>query len=194
MAVVSSFAGAMILCTPTNKKDLSTMPLLRKLVQFIDFVTDRSGRLLAWLALAMALLTTLIVVMRYGFNTGSIFAQELVTYMHATLFMLGAAYALKTGAHVRVDIFYRGFSERGKAWVNALGGVVFLIPLCAFITGVSWNYVSESWAMREVSTEQGGIQAVYLLKALIPAMAINLLLQGVAETLRSTLVLVEGEA
>ena len=183
----------MILCTPTNKKDLSTMSLLRRLVQFIDLVTDRGGRLLAWLALAMALLTTLIVVMRYGFNTGSIFAQELVTYMHASLFMLGAAYALKTGAHVRVDIFYRGFSARGRAWVNALGGVVFLIPLCLFITAVSWNYVSESWTMREVSTEQGGIQAVYLLKALIPAMAINLLLQGIAETLRSTLLLVEGE-
>ncbi|PLW70932.1 TRAP transporter small permease subunit [Pseudohalioglobus lutimaris] len=170
------------------------MPLLRKLVQFIDLVTDRSGRLLAWLALAMALLTTLIVVMRYGFNTGSIFAQELVTYMHATLFMLGTAYALKTGAHVRVDIFYRNFSDRGRAWVNALGGVVFLIPLCLFIAVVSWNYVSESWAMGEVSTEQGGIQAVYLLKGLIPAMAINLLLQGIAETLRSTLVLVEGQS
>ncbi len=170
------------------------MPLLRKLVQFIDLVTDRSGRLLAWLALAMALLTTLIVVMRYGFNTGSIFAQELVTYMHATLFMLGTAYALKTGAHVRVDIFYRNFSDRGRAWVNALGGVVFLIPLSLFIAVVSWNYVSESWAMGEVSTEQGGIQAVYLLKGLIPAMAINLLLQGIAETLRSTLVLVEGQS
>jgi TRAP-type mannitol/chloroaromatic compound transport system permease small subunit len=95
---------------------------------------------------------------------------------------------------VRVDIFYRGFSGRGKAWVNALGGVVFLIPLCLFIVGISWNFVSESWAMREVSTEQGGIPAVYLLKSLIPAMAINLLLQGIAETLRSALMLVEGEA
>lgn len=182
----------MILCAPTNKKDLPFMPLLRKLVQCIDTFTDRSGRLLAWVALWMALLTTLIVVLRYGFNTGSIFAQELVTYLHASLFMLGAAYALKTGAHVRVDIFYRDFSDRGKAWVNALGGIVFLIPLCVFITGVSWHYVSESWSMKEVSTEQGGIQAVYLLKSLIPAMALNLLLQGIAETLRSTLVLVEA--
>jgi len=190
---VSSFAGAMILCTPTNKKDLPNMSLLRKLVQLIDTFTDRSGRLLAWLALAMAVLTTLIVVMRYGFNTGSIFAQELVTYLHSSLFMLGAAYALKTGAHVRVDIFYRGFSDRGKAWVNALGGVVFLIPLCLFITGASWHYVSESWGMREVSTEQGGIQAVFLLKSLIPAMAINLLLQGVAETLRSALLLTQAD-
>ena len=180
----------MILCHSTNKKDLLTMTLLHSLVKHIDTFTDRSGRLLAWLALAMALLTTVIVVMRYGFNTGSIFAQELVTYMHASLFMLGAAYALKTGAHVRVDIFYRGFDERGRAWVNALGGVVFLIPLCLFIVGVSWNYVAESWHMREVSTEQGGSQAVCLRKTVIPLMAVNLLLQGLAETLRSTLVLV----
>ena len=184
----------MILCTPTNKKDPISMPVVRTLVQAIDTFTDRLGRLLAWLALAMAVLITVIVVMRYGFNTGSIFAQELVTYMHATLFLLGAGYALKQGAHVRVDIFYRSFGERGRAWVNALGGVVFLIPLCLFIVGVSWNFVSESWAMREVSSELGGIPAVYLLKALIPALGINLLLQGLAETLRNTLVLMEGES
>lgn len=183
----------MILCTSTNKKDLNTMLFAHKLVHSLDAFTDRSGRLLAWLSLAMALLITVIVVMRYGFNTGSIFAQELVTYMHATLFMLGTAYALKQGAHVRVDIFYRNFSPRTKAWVNALGGVVFLIPLCLFITAISWNFVSESWSMRETSSELGGIAAVYLLKALIPAMGINLLLQGFAETLRNALVLVEGE-
>ena len=170
------------------------MPVLRSIVQYIDAFTDISGRLLAWLALGMALLTTAIVVLRYGFNTGSIFAQELVTYMHATLFMLGTAYALKHGAHVRVDIFYRNFSPRSRAWVNALGGVIFLMPLCVFIVGVSWDFVSESLAMRETSSELGGIAAVYLLKALIPAMGINLLLQGLAETLRNALVLVEREA
>jgi TRAP-type mannitol/chloroaromatic compound transport system permease small subunit len=170
------------------------MTVLRSIVQYIDAFTDFSGRLLAWLALGMALLTTAIVVFRYGFNTGSIFAQELVTYMHATLFMLGTAYALKHGAHVRVDIFYRNFSPRSRAWVNALGGVIFLMPLCVFIVGVSWDFVSESLAMRETSSELGGIAAVYLLKALIPAMGINLLLQGFAETLRNALVLVEREA
>ena len=170
------------------------MTVLRSIVQYIDAFTDHSGRVLAWLALAMALLTTAIVILRYGFNTGSIFAQELVTYMHATLFMLGGAYALKHGAHVRVDIFYRNFSPRNKAWVNALGGVIFLMPLCVFIVGVSWNFVSESLAMRETSSELGGIAAVYLLKALIPAMGINLLLQGLAETLRNALALVERDA
>ena len=170
------------------------MTALRSVVQFIDAFTDRSGRLLAWLALLMALLTAAIVVMRYGFNTGSIMAQELVTYMHGSLFMLGAAYALKQGAHVRVDIFYRNFSPRAQAWVNSLGGIVFLLPVCVFIGAVSWSYVSESWAIMETSPEPGGIPAVFLLKTLIPLMALNLLLQGLAETLRSALLLMEGPA
>ena len=166
------------------------MNVLRACVHYIDIFTDRCGRLLAWLVLAMALLTTIVVVLRYGFNTGSIMAQEAVTYMHGCLFMLGAAYALKSGAHVRVDIFYRSFSERGRAWVNSLGGIVFLMPLCAFIGVSSWSYVTESWAILETSPEPGGIPAVFLPKSLLPLMAVNLFLQGLAETLRSTLVLV----
>ena len=169
------------------------MPTLHACVHYIDAFTDRSGRLLAWLALGMALVTALIVVLRYGFNIGSIMAQEAVIYMHGSLFMLGAAYALKTGAHVRVDIFYRDFSPRARAWVNSLGAIVFLLPLCIFICFISWNYVAESWAIREVSPEPGGLPAVFVLKSLMPLMAFNLFLQGLAETLRSALVLVEEQ-
>jgi TRAP-type mannitol/chloroaromatic compound transport system permease small subunit len=176
-----------------NQKDLSAMPLLHACVHYIDEITDRCGRLLAWLVLGMALLTALVVIMRYGFNVGSIMAQESVIYLHGCLFLLGAAYALKTGSHVRVDIFYRSFSKRTQAWVNSLGGIVFLMPLCAFIIASSADYVSESWAMREISPEPGGIPAVFLLKSLIPLAAINLAMQGVAEILRSALVLVEGK-
>ncbi len=166
---------------------------LRAVVHSIDTITDYSGRVLAWLALAMATLTALIVVMRYGFNFNSIYIQELVVYLHGSLFMLGAPFALKRGAHVRVDIFYRRFSARSRAWVDALGGIVFLMPFCLFVLGVSWQFVSESWAIREISSEPGGIPAVYLLKSLIPLMALNLLLQGVAETLRNALVLAEAD-
>lgn len=166
---------------------------MRALLQHIDAFTSRSGRLLAWLALFMAMVTTLVVFLRYGFNIGSIAAQEAVTYMHGSLFMLGAAFALKTGAHVRVDIFYRNFSPRAQAWVNSLGGILFLMPLCLFIFGISINYVAESWAIRESSPEPGGIPAVFLLKTLLPLMAINLMLQGLAEILRNSLLLIEGD-
>ena len=166
--------------------------MLRNLIHYIDAFTDYSGRLLAWLALAMALTTALIVVLRYGFNIGSIPAQEMVTYMHGGLFLLGAAYALKTGAHVRVDIFYRRFSARGKAWVDSIGAILFLFPLCAFILISSWDYVLESWSMREASPEPGGIPAVYLLKTLIPLAALTLALQGIAELLRNAFALMDG--
>jgi TRAP-type mannitol/chloroaromatic compound transport system permease small subunit len=176
-----------------NQKDLFAMSFLHAYVHYIDLFTDRCGRLLAWLVLGMALLTAVIVVLRYGFSIGSIPAQEAVIYMHGGLFLLGAAYALKTGAHVRVDIFYRKFSPRAQAWINSLGGIVFLLPLCIFILVSSLDYVGESWAMRETSPEPGGIPAVFLLKTLLPVAAINLALQGTAEILRSALILVEGE-
>lgn len=166
---------------------------MRSLVHYIDTFTDYSGRLLAWLAVFMAIVTTVVVMLRYGFNIGSIAAQEAVTYMHGSLFMLGIAYALKVGAHVRVDIFYRTFSTRQRAWVNTLGGIIFLLPLCLFICTASFSYVAESWSIREISPEPGGIPAVFLLKTLLPLMAINLLLQGIAETLRSTLTLITGD-
>ena len=81
-----------------------------------------------------------------------------------------------------------------QAAFMGLGGIVFLLPLCIFIGGVSWSYVSESWAIMEASPEPGGIPAVFLLKTLMPLMALNLLLQGLAETLRSALLLVEEPA
>lgn len=170
------------------------MVVLHSLINAIDTFTLRSGRILAWLTLLMAVLTAGIVILRYGFSIGSIVGQEAVVYLHGSLFLLGAAYALKTGAHVRVDIFYRNFSATTKAWIDSLGGILFLLPLCAFIIGSSWDYVSESWRMREISAEPGGIPAVFILKSLIPLGAINLALQGAAEVLRNALVLAEGDA
>ncbi len=169
------------------------MLVLRAIVRSIDNFTHYSGRLLAWLGLAMASLTTLVVLLRYGFNIGSMAAQEAVIYMHACLFMLGSAYTLKLGGHVRVDIFYQRFSPRNKAWVNSVGGIIFLLPLCIFIFAISANYVAESWAIAEISPEPGGIPGVFLLKTLIPLMAVNLFCQGLAEVLRNALVLVERD-
>ena len=147
--------------------------------------------MVAWLSLGLGLLTGLIVLLRYGFGIGSFAAQEAVMYMHGSLFLLGASYALKVGAHVRVDIFYRNFSKRTRSWIDSLGGIIFLLPLCAFILISSADYVSASWTVRESSAEPGGIPAVFLLKSLIPLMAINLAMQGVAEVLRNALVLVQ---
>jgi TRAP-type mannitol/chloroaromatic compound transport system permease small subunit len=167
--------------------------LINTLLNGIDTFTEMTGRCLAWLSLVMLLAICTVVALRYGFEIGSVGLQESVTYFHASIFMLGGAYALKKGAHVRVDIFYRNFSARGQAWVNSLGGIVFLLPLCGYILLISADFVAQSWQVWEVSTEPGGIPAVFLLKTLIPAMAINLALQAIAEILRNTMTLMDPD-
>ena len=126
----------------------------------------------------MAGLVFCIVLLRYGFSTGAIAAQEAVQYLHATLFMLGAAIALRAEQHVRVDIFYRNFTPRQRAWVNTLGHIVFTLPLCALIGWGSLGYVIDSWSAREASPEPGGLPFVFILKTLIPTMALLLGLQA----------------
>lgn len=160
----------------------------------LDLVNTWVGRVVAWLALAMVLVTFLVVVLRYGFDAGSIALQESVTYMHAMLFMLGAAYTLQLNGHVRVDIFYQRFGPRGRAWVDLLGTLFLLIPVCLYILTSSWGYVTESWAVNEGSREAGGLPYVYWLKTLLVAMPLLLLLQGVAWLLRSGLLLAGVDA
>ncbi|MGI9286531.1 MAG: TRAP transporter small permease subunit [Pseudomonadales bacterium] len=161
--------------------------ILVKTLHSIDRFTQVCGRGLAWLLYAMMLITCAVVTLRYGFSIGSIALQESVIYLHGLVFMLGAAYALQRDAHVRVDIFYRNFSPRRKALVNLLGTLVFLLPVCVFIIYVSWNYVDSAWSIRETSVESQGIAAVFLLKTLIPLMAVLLLVQAVAEIIRNAL-------
>jgi TRAP-type mannitol/chloroaromatic compound transport system permease small subunit len=162
------------------------------LVKLIDRISDLCGRALAWLMLAMMLTTCLVVIMRYVFGAGNIiFFQELVIYFHATAFMLGASWTLKRQGHVRVDVFYRNFSPHTKAWVDSLGSLVFLMPVGFFLLISSEDFIWQSWRVKEISREAGGIGAVYLLKTLIPLMAILLLLQGFAEVLRNAMVLIK---
>lgn len=165
------------------------MATLRLITRFIDGLSELTGRIIAWLTLGTVLLTFTVVVLRYGFDTGSIALQESISYLHAAVFMLGAAYTLKHDGHVRVDILYRRLGERGKAWVNLLGTVLLLLPVCAFILMASWEYVAISWRMHEGSQEAGGLDAVFLLKTAIPAMALLLLLQGISGGLHSLLTL-----
>ena len=129
----------------------------------------------------MVLAMFFIVVMRYVFDWGSIAFQESVTYMHALVLMLGVAYTLKHGGHVRVDIFYRQAPERTQGWVDSFGIIFLLLPTCAFILWVSWDYVAASWSLREASREAGGLPIVYLLKSLMLLAALLLLLQSIAE-------------
>jgi TRAP-type mannitol/chloroaromatic compound transport system permease small subunit len=164
---------------------------LKPLVIFLNAVesfTEITGRLIAWLTMLMVALVVLVVVTRYFLEVGSIALQESVTYVHCLVFMMGLAFTLKHDGHVRVDIFYRGFSSKSKAMVNLLGGIFFLVPVCLVIFFTSLDYVLASWAIHETSAENNGLPFVYLLKTLMLLMPATLLLQGVAEIIKSGLV------
>lgn len=151
----------------------------------IENVVERIGRGVAWLTLALVLVTVCVVVLRYAFNQGSIRLQESILYLHSIIFLLGAAFTLKRDGHVRVDIFYRGMSERRRALVDAAGVLVLLLPTCLFILIVSLPYVISSWQLLEGSREPGGLPAVFLLKTLIPLAMVLLVLQGLAMLMRA---------
>lgn len=169
------------------------MSLLFSLCQTIDrrcsSVSIAVGKSVAWLTAAMAITTTLVVVSRAFFNSGSVAAQESVTYMHALVLMCASAYTLRSDGHVRVDIFYRRYSPVQKAWLDALGTLLLLLPFCAFTIAVSWQYVANAWAIREGSADAGGIPGVFLLKTLIPLNGALLALQAIAEMMRQLAVL-----
>ncbi|MCC2617905.1 TRAP transporter small permease subunit [Aestuariibacter halophilus] len=159
----------------------------------IDTANAWLGRMVSVFSVLMVVLTFAIVVLRYGFNLGWIALQESVMYLHASLFLLACSYALQKNEHVRVDIFYRGFSGRRKAWVDLLGAVLLLMPVSVFIFVMCWDYVMTSWQMMERSGEAGGLPLVYALKSLLLLFATSLCLQGVAEVIRNALTLHKGE-
>ena len=161
------------------------MSWIERLGRHLDVVSDVTGKSVAWLTLLMMALTCGVVTLRYVFNVGSIVLQESVMYLHGCVFMLGIPYALKVGAHVRVDIFYSRMSPRGRKWVDLLGSLLFLLPFSVFVIWVSLDYVATSWRIHEASPEVGGVPFVYLLKTLIPLMAFALLLQGISEALKA---------
>lgn len=158
-----------------------------KLVARIDSVGIALGRTAAWFTLAMVLVTFVIVVLRYLFGVGLIWLQESVTWMHAGVFMLGAAYTLQRDEHVRVDVFYRDMSERRQALVNVAGVIIFIFPVCGFLLLESWSYVAASWSDREISRNAGGLPYPFipLLKSMLLLMPLTVALQGLSILLRS---------
>ncbi|MGD8743032.1 MAG: TRAP transporter small permease subunit [Granulosicoccaceae bacterium] len=167
--------------------------ILSRLAGAIDSLNEWTGRSIAWLTLLMVLVQFAIVVLRYAFNIGWIAVQESILFMHALVFLLGAAFTLKRDAHVRVDIFYSRMSPRGKAMVDLLGTLALLLPVSLFIFITSWEYVTSSWHLLEGSREAGGLPGVFLLKSTILLMAGLLVLQGGAMLARSLVTLLGTE-
>lgn len=108
-------------------------------------------------------------------------------HLFALIFLLGAAYTLKTENHVRVDVFYSKLSERGKAWVNLFGTLLFLIPFCLMLIYASKNFVINSFNIGETSPDPGGLPGRYILKSIIPIAFFLLLIQSISLMFKSIL-------
>lgn len=150
----------------------------------LDGLNRQLARVIRWLALLMVLAQFAIVVGRYVFGVNSIAAQESVLYMHATLFMLAAGYTLLVDKHVRVDVFYAGLSSSAQRRIDIFGHLFLLLPSMAALLYWSWPSVRNSWKILEGPIAVGGIEAVFLLKSLIPAFCVLVMLQSAALLIR----------
>lgn len=155
-----------------------------RVADFIDGLNRTVARVLRWGVLAMVLIQFAIVVGRYVFGINSVWVQESVLYLHATLFMLAAGYTLLIDKHVRVDIFYARMPLRAQRWVDIFGHIVLLLPAMAALAVWSWPSVRNSWKILEGPMSVGGIEAVFLLKSLIPLFCLLIALQSLASLMR----------
>ena len=161
------------------------MNLLKHICAWIDALNDRVGRVVAWATLLLVLVTFVDVVMRYFFNTSYVFTQELEWHVFAFIFLIGAGYTLKNDGHVRVEVFYGKLSPKGRAWINLVGVLLFLIPSCLVFIKTSIPFVMESFRIVEGSPDPGGIPFRFILKSCIPVGYSLLLLQGISLGLNS---------
>ena len=150
-----------------------------KFLKTLNNINISLGKFFSWALLFMVVITCVIVLLRYVFNIGFIWMQELVRYLYASVFMICAAYTLAEDEHVRVDIIYSKLKSNHRLIVDIVGTIIFLIPVCLTIIFYSFTYVINSWVQLEGSLEERGLHAVYLLKSLIWVFSITLILQAI---------------
>lgn len=161
--------------------------------RYIDRINDRLGHALHWLTLFMVGVGAFNALARYfdkytGLGLSSNLWIELQWYLFSLVFLLGAAYTLKSDDHVRVDVMYSRLSQRGQAWINVLGTVLFLLPFCSVILWMSIPFVGNSWAILEGSPDPGGLPR-YPIKTAIPVALVLVMVQGGALLIRDVAIL-----
>lgn len=159
------------------------MPFLLKISRFIDAVTELIGKLVMWFILATTLISAGNAIVRKLFDSSSNALLEIQWYLFAAVFMLGSGYAFLRNAHVRIDFISARFSARGRNWVDILGILVFLFPLCYLMATLGWPLFERAWDTGEMSSNSGGLirWPVY---GLIPLGFSVLFVQGVSELIK----------
>jgi TRAP-type mannitol/chloroaromatic compound transport system permease small subunit len=165
------------------------MGALAGFVRGVDACNEWLGRTVAWLTLGCVLTCFTVVVLRYVFNVGFPWLQELYVWQHAAVFMAGAGYTMLHRGHVNVDVMYGRLGQRARAWVDILGTLFFLFPWLAILAWTSAPFVLSSWAIRESSATADGMPGVFLLKSLLWVLCAVLFVQGIALITRRALLL-----
>ncbi|MFE4105320.1 TRAP transporter small permease subunit [Almyronema epifaneia] len=173
------------------------MQFLLRIAAWIDRLSDWIGRLTLLLTLVMVVIGAYNAITRYlgryiGVNLSSNLYIEVQWYLFSLVFLLGAAYVLKRGAHVRVDIFYGRLSRRGKAWVDLLGGLLLLIPMSLLVLRYSFPAIVNSWQILEQSSDPSGLPRYPIKTAIIVAFVL-LTLQGISEVIKQAAI-IRGQA
>ena len=137
-------------------------------MQWIDKINASVGKVVSWLTLLLVIVIVIDVALRYIFSITTAASFELEWHLFAAIFLLGAAWTLQEDRHVRVDVFYHQFSERGKAWVNLIGSLLLLLPFCMIGFWESLSFVQSSFELNETSPQPGGLPYRYIIKSTIP--------------------------
>lgn len=158
--------------------------MLAKIQNGLDRFAEHTGNFLSVLPLLLILVQFALVLSVYVFSAGNIQLQESLQYINAMMFLGGAGYTALKDEHVRVDLFYSKFTERGKAWVNFLGTLLLLVPFLILFWDSTLPYVADSWAIKEASAESSGLPFIYLLKSTLILFAVTMTAHAIADIAR----------
>jgi TRAP-type mannitol/chloroaromatic compound transport system permease small subunit len=160
-------------------------PGLLTTIGVIDRFTDWTGSVFAWMSIPLVLGVSYEVIARYLFNAPTIWAYDVTYMLYGALFMLGAAYALHKGAHIRTDFFWETFSPRKKGLIDSIAYVVFFFPSLTMLALISLHEANYSFLINETSDQTPWRPILWPFKYIVPIACLLLLIQGYSEFLKS---------
>jgi TRAP-type mannitol/chloroaromatic compound transport system permease small subunit len=160
------------------------VPLHIRIVRAIDWFTDMTGTLVAWLNVPLVLVVAYEVIARYAFNSPTIWSFDLTYMFYGTVFMLGAAYALHKGAHIRTDFFFEQWSVRTRGLIDSVAYLVFFFPSLIVFFWVTWGEGWYAFQIGEVSEQTPWRPILWPYKMVIPLTCLLLMIQGISETIK----------
>lgn len=161
------------------------MPILLRIDRFFTWMNRLLGRVLGLVFLLMTANVFYDVIMRYFFHNSSVAMQEMEWHLFSVIILFGASVALLEEGHVRVDFFYDRFSVRTKAMINILGTLFLLLPLAFLVLFTSRDFVVDSYTIKEISENPGGLPYRYVIKAMIPLAFATLMCNAIGYTVRN---------